>query len=118
MKPWCVEHRDGWCKALDQSARPADGSLSVYTECGMVVTLPLDIEARDPTCSTCRALARDETDPVYKLAVAARVSIDDAAKALKYAPRINATELSERADIPLGRAWRICRVRTANNTRS
>lgn len=48
---WCVRHRDGWCILKNQrNPRYKDHQ---RTLCQYVVTLPLGIEKRRPTCPDC-----------------------------------------------------------------
>jgi hypothetical protein len=46
----CVRHREGWCATRKKTTSYAD---NIKTVCGMVVTLPWQIEPGEPDCSEC-----------------------------------------------------------------
>ena len=55
-KPWCVEHRDGWCAMMQQHGPRDINAMSVETCCKHWVTLPFGRERRKPTCPDCLGL--------------------------------------------------------------
>lgn len=52
---WCAKHRDGWC-AVDPDVEPEEGTDSVHTLCGWVITFPGGFDHRAPDCPECTAI--------------------------------------------------------------
>jgi hypothetical protein len=64
---WCVQHRDGWCAAKDQSQKPDEGHSVIPTECGHYIILPFGVKKMKPTCRECNsANTKGEAQPPAK----------------------------------------------------
>lgn len=57
--PLCVQHKDGWCVALDQMVTTYRDS--VTTLCGCEVVLPWAIAHHEPDCAECQKVLSQVT---------------------------------------------------------